>query len=170
MPMVKSGRSDLPDILVSPPSPGIADEFERIGMWRSWFEAYRFLSLTCVADAQRPGLLAFFDAHPEIVANVGTQVEAMIPGYRSRTALSPRLTRGFWTVLEDCLGQQGTPLAPTAISPQSIEMFFAGDAEWRGLHLPIWQDLLLDPRHHPENFRWRSVERLPDGRLRFVPK
>ena len=165
---VKSGRPNIPNLEMITPTAGIADEFERLGGRKGWFEAYRFLSLACVEEAQRNQLAVWFSEHPGIVANVGAQVEAMIPDYDSPAPRAPRLRRGFWTVLDDFLGQAG--LNVTSVASETIEQFFANGPEWpQGLKLPDWQDVLLDPSCHPDDFRWH-VERLTDGRLRFVPK
>jgi hypothetical protein len=74
------------------------------------------------------------------------------------------MAKGFWSVLEECVGQMGTTRMITTISLDTVERYFMS-LDIR-LHAG-WPDLAVDERERPSDFNW-VVERVGEH-LKFTP-
>jgi hypothetical protein len=64
--------------------------------------------------------------------------------------MSVDVKKGFWTVLEDCVGQriEGSPEV-RVIPLDTIEFYFKSHPGWGGPLLGSWVDEVLDERLRP---------------------
>lgn len=80
------------------------------------------------------------------------------------------MKRGFWTVVEDCVGRQPEDArAAIGVDAAVLVEFFRLDPDWRQSDLPPWwSDILVEEGFQSGDFPWR-VSRA-GSKLRFMPK
>lgn len=79
------------------------------------------------------------------------------------------MKKGFWTVLEECVGQRIEGSNEVRVFPlDTIKKCLHMHTEW-GAPLPgFWLDLVLDEQQRPKDFKWKVEQR--GNELRFIPK